>query len=146
MVSEIDVHGAPARGGGTARGGGLLARRPGGSAGSTRAETTDAATRSQSTAEDSTPYGVTIEPAGSRASEGWPERYASLPGVWMDVATAPGVRSTAGVSLDRRSLERCDAPPGVAVGAGVVRTPGESAGSQDDGDAPRVADVVEGAV
>ena len=137
MGSETDVHRIPARreavrGGGTVLGGGVLAGRAGGSAGSTRADTTDATTSSQSTAADSTPYEVTIEPAGSHTFEETPETCASIPGAWMDVAMGFGIQPTAVAALDRLPLNCYDALPGVdSAFAGEECVPFEPIGSAE---------------
>jgi iron complex transport system substrate-binding protein len=137
MATGTDVQEVPTRretikGGGTILGGGLLAGCASGGSDPTPGDAPEPTTSAPSTTERSTPYEVTIEPAGSHTFEEVPETYASIPGAWMDIAMGFGIQPEAVAAFDRLPLKYYDALPGVSFDADAVQTLGESAESQYD--------------
>ncbi|POG57191.1 ABC transporter substrate-binding protein [Haloferax marisrubri] len=130
MANTADEHESPTRrdaikGGGALIAGGLLAGCAGGSDAPTETATATETTATSSpteTTESMEPYTVSIEPSGSGTFEEVPETYATIPGVWMDIAMALGIPPKAVASFNRISLDYYDALPGVEFDADDVLT------------------------
>ncbi|GGN22824.1 substrate-binding domain-containing protein [Halarchaeum nitratireducens] len=126
MGCGSDTNHAPTRrdaikGGSAVLGGGLLA----GCSSSRRepdATATAEATSDGATTEDVDPYEVTVRPGGTGTFDDPPETYATIPGVWMDLAMGFGIPPKAVASFNRISLDYYDALPGVEFDADDVLT------------------------
>ncbi|MBP2251714.1 iron complex transport system substrate-binding protein [Halarchaeum solikamskense] len=126
MGCGSDTNHAPTRrdaikGGSAVLGGGLLA----GCSSSRRepdATATAEATSDGATTEDVDPYEVTVRPGGTGTFDDLPETYATIPGVWMDLAMGFGIPPKAVASFNRISLDYYDALPGVEFDADDVLT------------------------
>lgn len=138
MHSDASVHEVPTRreiikGGGAVIGGGLLAGCAGDDTQQTPTGTEESTDTPSPTETDAvTPYEVTVEPAGSHTFEEIPETYASIPGVWMDIAMGFGIQPKAVAAFDRLPLKYYDALPGVEFDADGVRALGKSAEEEYD--------------
>ncbi|GGL64963.1 ABC transporter substrate-binding protein [Halocalculus aciditolerans] len=127
MARDVDCHDAPTRrdaikGGGALLGGGLLAGCSGGASEATTTTAAETTTTTAATTAEDTTYEVTVEPAGTGTFDVVPETYATIPGVWMDIAMALGIPPKAVASFNRISLDYYDALPGVEFDADSVLT------------------------